>query len=454
MKLLSGCRTTGCRTTGCRTTGCRTNCTTPTATRSPGPLYLRVLIYSPLLSMIFFQVVSAQPKTDAFLEKLLKKYPERFEKILADPARYDVQVLYTRIDRNKKNEPSFTTYRYNLNPERYFYPASTVKLPAVLVAMEKLNKLRVPGLDKYTPMLTGAARPEQTETLTDTTAENGLPSVAHYARKILLVSDNDAFNRLYEFIGQENFNETMRAKGYTNTRIAHRLQLPMSTENNRYTNPVKFLKEGEVLYEQPLAHSGKSYTASEPILRGKGYMQGERPVNEPFDFREKNFFALEDQHEVLKALMFPQSVEPQRRFDLSDEDYEFMYRYMSQLPMETSYPEHYAEDYHDSYCKFLLFGASKRRAPRHIRSFNKVGDAYGYLLDNAYIVDFERGVEFMLSAVIYCNENGIFNDDKYEYESVGFPFMADLGKTIFEYEVQRKRRERPDLSRFEVEYDK
>jgi hypothetical protein len=423
------------------------------AARFPsGPRLLLVVFL--LLPMLTIRPAAAQAVTDSFLEKLLQKYPERFEKLLADPNRYDVQILYTRIDRNRKNEPSFTTYRYNLNPARYFYPASTVKLPAVVLALEKLNKLKVPGLDKYTPMLTGAARPGQTAALTDTTAENGLPSVAHYARKILLVSDNDAFNRLYEFIGQEAFNETMRAKGYLSTRMTHRLQLPMSTEDNRYTNPVQFVRNGEVLYEQPMAYSARTYTAPEPIRRGQGYLRGEEIINEPFDFTEKNFFALEDQQELLKAIMFPESVEPRRRFDLTADDYEFLYRYMSQLPMETSYPEHYAEDYYDSYCKFLLFGASKKRAPRHIRSFNKVGDAYGYLLDNAYIVDFERGVEFLLTAVIYCNENGIFNDDTYEYETVGFPFMADLGKTIFEYEVQRKRRSRPDLSRFEVEYDR
>jgi hypothetical protein len=75
-------------------------------------------------------------------------------------------------------------------------------------------------------------------------------------------------------------------------------------------------------------------------------------------------------------------------------------------------------------------------------------------LDNAYIADFEKGIEFMLTAVIYCNEDQIFNDDKYDYEKIGFPFMANLGKTIFEYELDRKRTVRPDLSRFEVEYDK
>ena len=115
-----------------------------------------------------------------------------------------------------------------------------MKLPAVLLAMEKINQLNIPGLDKDTPMFTEAGRPEQTAVTTDTTAENGLPSVAHYARKILLASDNDAFNRLYEFIGQEDFNKKMREKGYPGVRIRHRLELPMSPEENRYTNPVSY----------------------------------------------------------------------------------------------------------------------------------------------------------------------------------------------------------------------
>ncbi len=399
-------------------------------------------------------LVSAQPVTDSFLEKLLRQHPQRFDTILASPRRYGVQIIYTKIDRNRKNEPKFTTYRYNVDRNQYFYPASTVKLPAVLLALEKLNQLNVPGLDKDTPMFTGAARPEQTAVLTDTTSPNGLPSVGHYARKILLASDNDAFNRLYEFIGQEAFNERMHAKGYQDVRIRHRLQLPMSTENNRYTNPVRFGDDEKILYEQPMAYCEKNYAPAAPIRQGKGYVQGETLVEEPFDFTDKNYFGIEDQHNLLKAIFFPESVDSSQRFDLTPDDYTFLYRYMSQLPMETSYPEHYSEDLYDSYVKFFLFGDSKKRMPRTIRIFNKVGDAYGYMLDNAYIVDFERGVEFMLTAVIDCNQNQIYNDDRYEYDSLGFPFMANLGKAIFEYELTRKRRDRPNLNRYEVEYDK
>jgi len=409
----------------------------------------KLLIY--LFIGMFSLPVAAQFQTDSFIEKLLKKHPERFSEILRNPDKYKVQILYTRIDRNQKNEPNFKTYGYHVNQADYFYPASTVKLAAVVLALEKLNKL---GIDKNTTMLTGAVRPEQTSVSVDTSSENGLPSVAHYARKILIASDNDAFNRLYEFLGQEEFNETLHKKGYVNTRITHRLELPVGSENNRYTNPIKFEKDGKVIYEQPARYSEKIYFSPTPVLQGKGFIKDGQLVNEPFSFTEKNFFPLEEQHRLLKSIYFPEQVPEQQRFNLTRDDYTFLYRYMSQFPVETSFPASYTDDYYDGYVKFLIFGATKTRLPRHIRLFNKSGDAYGYVLDNAYVADFEKGIEFMLTAVIYANEDGILNDNKYDYETVGLPFMANLGKTIFEYEVSRKHTARPDLERFEVEYDK
>jgi hypothetical protein len=92
--------------------------------------------------------------------------------------------------------------------------------------------------------------------------------------------------------------------------------------------------------------------------------------------------------------------------------------------------------------------------PKNIRIFNKEGDAYGQLLDVAYIVDFDKNIEFFLSAEIYCNQDGVINDDKYDYETIGYPFMKNLGKVIYDYEVNRKRAYYPDLSSFKLTYDK
>ena len=100
----------------------------------------------------------------------------------------------------------------------------------------------------------------------------------------------------------------------------------------------------------------------------------------------------------------------------------------------------------------FIYGDKKERIPDHIRTFNKVGWAYGYLTDVSYIVDFEKGIEFFLTATISVNENQIFNDDQYEYETIGLPFLSQLGKVLYDYEVQRERKVKPDLSKFKVDY--
>jgi hypothetical protein len=405
-----------------------------------------------LFTFLVLQQMNLQAQTN-LLEKLMQTKPEQFGKILENQSRYELQIIYTQIDRDAKNRPTFITYQYGMNKNRYFYPASTVKFPAVLLALEKLNKLKIRGLDKYSTMLTDSAYSGQTPVMADTSAQNGLPSVAHYAKKILLVSDNDAYNRLYEFVGQQAFNEMLKAKGYVDSRFLHRLSVPLTAEQNRYTNPIRFMdSDNKLLYDQPQQFSPNSLVPKMPITKGLGYIKGDSLVKQPFEFTNKNAFPLHDQQEMLKAVLFPEYVAKKRTFNLTTDDYRFVYQYMSQLPSETTYPHYNSTEFYDSYCKFTMFGNSKAPMPKHIRVFNKVGDAYGFLLDNAYVVDFEKGVEFMLTAVMYCNEDQIFNDDKYDYDSVGLPFYANLGKLIYEHELVRPRKNKPNLSKFKMKY--
>ena len=180
-------------------------------------------------------------------------------------------------------------------------------------------------------------------------------------------------------------------------------------------------------------------------------------VNEPKDFGDNNTLSVRILQDILMSVIFPEAIPENQRFNLTDEDYQFLYRYMSQLPRETAYPDYAAdtsEFYYDSYSKFFLYGDNQETVPDNIRIFNKIGMAYGYLIDNAYVVDFENNVEFLLTAVIYVNDNQIFNDDQYEYEETGLPFLAELGRAVLAYEQQRERPHTPDLRKFRVEYDR
>jgi hypothetical protein len=72
--------------------------------------------------------VTKGPKKDHFLKDLLAQYPQYFEAVLKNPDTLGVQIIYTQINRDKNNKPSLVDYYYNVNPEKYFYPASTVKM--------------------------------------------------------------------------------------------------------------------------------------------------------------------------------------------------------------------------------------------------------------------------------------------------------------------------------------
>jgi len=383
------------------------------------------------------------------LSTIIEENKAVFGDIFEHPEQYEVQILYTQINRTEDNTPTFTTFSYGLQEQQYFYPASTVKMPTALLALEKLNELKIIGLDKNTPMRIGAGSPPQTAMQVDSTAENNLPSIAHFIKKIFLVSDNDAYNRLYEFIGQQQLNERLWQKGFTHSRIIHRLSAPnYDKTTNRYTNPITFYKGDSILY-----HQGEVYSKAYPSLdlnkeiRGKGYEnKAGKIVKESFDFRYKNYISLQHLHDILKTLLFPNSVPAQQRFRLSDADYAFLYQYLSQTPQAEKYPYF---DKPDGYVKFFLFGGSEEKIPEHIRVFNKVGDAYGYLTDVAYVVDFKNQLEFMVAATIHVNDNRIYNDGVYEYEEKGFPFFKNLGWLLYNYELKRNRNFLPDLSKFE-----
>jgi len=397
------------------------------------------LLFSCLLKMGFAQ----NP-----LEDLISENKKVFGDIFERPDFYEVQIIYTQIDRDENNQAHFRSWDYRLNTDNYFYPASTVKMPTAFMALEKLNQLKIRGLDKFTPMRNGIGTPPQTAAEFDTSARNLLPSVAHYIKKIFLVSDNDAYNRLYEFIGQADLNEGLWQKGFTDLRILHRLSEPGYTpETNRYTNPVTFFKNDQLLY-----HQGEVFSQANPVLKLAKQVKGEGFVNnkglvikQPFDFRYKNYISLQTLHDLLKTVLFPMSVPETQRFDLKADDYDFLYKYMSMSPKTSDFPRY---DRPDGYVKFFMFGGAEPVIPEHIRIFNKVGDAYGYLTDVAYIIDVENKVEFMLAATIHVNENRIYNDGNYEYEAIGFPFFKNLGTIVYEHELKRKRKVFPDLSRF------
>ena len=126
---------------------------------------------------------------------------------------------------------------------------------------------------------------------------------------------------------------------------------------------------------------------------------------------------------------------------------------MSKLPTESDYPKYDEKEFWPTYAKMLYYGREKSVViDPNIRIFNKYGDSYGFIIDNSYFVDFKSKIEFFLTAVVQSNEDGIYNDNKYEYETVCYPFMKNLGQSIYEFELSRTKKQIPNLSKFKMEY--
>ncbi len=410
-----------------------------------------------LLFTLFIQFTMAQKikakKADDFLEQLLMSNP-LFKDVMANKDVHRIQIVYTEINRDAKNKPSFNTHTYNLNHNLYFYPASTAKMPTAFLALQKLNELKIKGLNKNTSMLTDSAWLKQYAVTNDSTAENYNASIAHYIKKIFMVSDNEANNRLYEFLGQEYLNNSLAILGYKEAQILHRLGVSYPEDVNRHTNPIRFVdKNNKLVYSQAPQVSKLKYLKRNDLL-GKAYYKNDSLINQPFDFSIKNRLHLDDLNDMMLKVIFPEVYPANKRFNLTKEDYRFLLKYMSQMPTESIFPKYDTTEFYDTYCKFLMYGSEKGTIPKNIRIFNKVGDAYGFLTDIAYIVDFEKNIEFALSATIYVNADETFNDDKYEYETVGLPFMKNLGQEIYQYELKRERQFKPYLNKFKIKYDK
>lgn len=404
------------------------------------------------LLSVSFLIGSCQPNSQVLFKEGLEDYPI-LQQVLGDTVKYQVQILYTQIDRNEHGNPLFTTHPFNVDDSRYFYPASTVKLPVALLALEWLEEQQVPGLTLSTTMLTDSVRPSQLPALSDSTSQNGLPSIGHYIKKILLVSDNDAYNRLYELLGTDYINQKLKEKGLLNSVIMQRLSFPISAEENRQFNPVRFVDaSGKLILEIPARQADSAYVVPGNPKLGKAYYKNDSLIQGGMDFSNKNKFALSDLHGVVQRTIFPEAFVGIEWFNLNEEHRNFVLQYMSMLPRESDYPSYDTSEFYDSYSKFFKFGTDKSPIPARFRLFNKTGWSYGHLIDGGYFVDFETGVEFFVSAIVYVNEDQILNDDKYETDEIGLPFFAELGEYLYQLELKRKKQISPDLSRFKFSY--
>ena len=389
----------------------------------------------------------AQKQHTFSFDSLFARYPGSFDSVIAHKEDYRLQILYTRVDRDADNKPHLTTYSYDAD-KYYYYCASMMKLPACALTLEKIN-----DLSKYRVNMLDSLGIDSIA-CTDLSPESmmlGTPysCLSQYIKEMLLVSNNNAFNPVYDFLGQYDFQERLHDLGYTSAVVSNRYA-SCDSDANRRCSPVALYDRHThmIKYSQPCIVNPRRqfYEGELSPLVGNGYLGGGSLINEPKSFRFSNYIKLSELHSFLTHVMLPETQPAAHRLTLTHNDYQYLYKCMGMFPRECAYPAFDSLHYPDNYMKYFMnLDSGVHTMPDNIRIFNKVGQAYGFMTDCSYVVDTLNKVEFFLSCAMYLNADGILNDGKYEYDQIGYPFFHNLFNAVYEEELTRPKQHPPHL---------
>jgi len=332
------------------------------------------------------------------IENALTSNALKIKQVVDSIDRYEIQIKLSTISR-KNDSVTFEDFEFQVNDSVYFYPASTVKFPGAILALEKLNENGLHTMD--TPFYL------EGDSITTTFKKD--------ITDIFAVSSNDTYNRIFDYLGKDHMNKRLETLDLSPSRLSHRLSI--SDAYNLTTKSLIFHKNDSVLTTtKPMINTPIAPLKLKRIKKGIGYYNNDVLVEEPMDFSEKNYLPITTIHKLMKRVIFPENFPVHLRFKLSKKQQEYLVKTMAVVPKKVGYN---VKDYFDGYGKFFMYGDTTENIPDHIKIHNKVGYAYGYLTDCAYIVDTKHHIEYILTATIHVNNDSIFNDDVYEYDSIG-----------------------------------
>ena len=383
---------------------------------------------------------SPEQKSSEQKSSELGMLPLSFLEALGDDLNEDADRYRIKIEaavvREKADGPTLERYVFDSGPA-YFYPASSVKTCAAIAALVRIDRLRAEGgvaIDRNTPLrFHPLFDGESVEERDPSHVDGGTITVAHDMRKVFLVSDNAAYNRLYELAGNDVVNEVMRGAGLSSCRIFHRLSEFRSPADQLRVPQVDFLgPDGAAVAS--LAQRTSEFDETNDDLTaidiGKGHASGGDVVDGPMSFAKKNWITVHDLVDLNVMLLRPDiELEGHAGFPLSDDDRAFISAAMASTPGASTDPVYDRAKYADDYSKFLLPGLLRIREMDELVVQDKVGRAYGLSFTNSYVKDLSTGRSFFLAATIYTNPNEIVGAGVYDYDRAD-RFFADLGAAV------------------------
>lgn len=372
-------------------------------------IFEKIIKYSLIFILIFIENSYAQS-----LRSILKNSEsELINYVYKNKEKFEVQIILTEL---KKRKNGFTIHKkkFNVDKKNYFYPASSIKLPIALLTIEKINEN--PNLN-----------------INSEFSIKGDSIITTFKKEItdlFIISSNESYNRLFEFLGQDYINKKLKQKGFKDFSIYHRLSTKES--DNLKTKEINFYRNGEInQIQKSINNKPLTKLNLKNLNKGIGFILDNELQNKSMDFSRKNYFSIEELNNILIFLFFPE-ISKNKKFNLSKSQNLLIQKLMSSTPYDMGFDKNI---YPNNYNKFFIYGDKDGMINDNI--YNKVGNAYGYSIDNAYIYNKNSDRHFVLTACIYTNANNILNDNYYEYDEIGIPFLAEIGRFLTNYNIRQ-----------------
>lgn len=400
----------------------------------------RIFLFIALMG--FWEGLSAQsikPIHDTLLRHILKGKDPLIDQVLNNPSKFEFQLIYTQIKRDQK-QIAFEEHSINKD-SAYFYPASLIKFPLAIVALEYLDSLKMKGVDPYSSLnINTCSCDEATNQYVRNSMNNNWDQ---FLREMLIMSDNDAYNLFFDLVGMHRFNQRMRSLGYNGILMKKRFTSGCTDALNSIHGGISMLdKDGSLVFKIPCEISSTSYKI-DTIFKtraGRFIYDQKKKIKGSKDFSASNFVRLADANNLMLRLFFPESVsnsEHQFKFDS-------IYRNMlihaiGDFPSTLSKTQTDYSKTPDCFYKFLVDPKIMQTSSGKLHIYNKVGLASGFLSDVSYIVDDEKNISYFIAMAIWAKKDGVINHGDYNYYDFGIPVMRKIGGLIYQYECELKK---------------
>ncbi len=396
----------------------------------------RILLSVTLLCCICLfskaQNVAFNPRNDSTLFHILSNHDSLIDKVINNPSKYNFQLIYTRINRNS-NKINISTFSIN-EGNQYYNPASLIKFPLALVALEKMTSLKDSGISILDSLVLNTCSCDYGTNKYVSNHKN--PTLLQFLREMMIMSNNNAYNLFFDFIGRDVINTRMKLMGIENIQMKNRFTSGCSEEDNQISGGLRFKNTKSYnSFLIPCLKSTRHWSIDSskyPTILESQIATKKTIINNRKNNSENNYVSLMQAHKLMINLMIPSANLFQNNF-IIDSNYknEFI-KALGSYPRELENSEYDTAHLADYYYKFFIDPSIMQTKENKIRVYNKVGLASGFVSDVSYFFDSTNNIEYFISGALlskkaFSNENN--------YNDFGIHLLRKIGGLIYKNEL-------------------